>query len=318
MPAGLVILALLLGAEVDAQPPPAREVRDAVRRGIPYIEQKGEWWIGEKQCVSCHRAGNMVWALGAARRKGFEVSPRLDEWFDWSLEKSLTRNDKGTIDGAANREGVAQLLLSRELFPAAAGRAQAYRQLREIIAQGQDPDGGWKPGGQLPSQKRPADETAVVSALWLALALPADAPGDAFNKAVARVSASLPGKSTEWYAASLLLAARTGDKPGATDLVATLRRQQRADGGWGWIVGEESDALGTGLALYALLRAGAPSDDDATRAARRFLVKTQRDDGSWPVRGTKANKREGIEETAVYWGTTWATLALIEGLPPVE
>ena len=43
---------------------------------------------------------------------------------------------------------------------------------------------------------------------------------------------------------------------------------------------------------------------------------TQRADGSWPVRGTKAKKRNSLEDTAVYWGTTWATLALVTSLGP--
>jgi hypothetical protein len=310
-----LLLALTLGAAPTQATPTVDEVRSAVQRSIPYIEGKGEWWIGEKKCVSCHRAGNMVWALGAAREKGFAVSPRLNEWFGWSLEKSLAKNDQGGIDGAANREGVAQLLLAREFFPGG-GRAETYRQLQNVIAQGQQPDGGWKPGGQLPSQKRPADETAVVSTAWVALALPADAPGDVLKNAVGRVSASPPGQSTEWYAVALLLAERTGDRPRARDLIGKLRSQQQADGGWGWTVGESSDALGTGMALYALLRAGVGRDDASIRRAQAFLVGTQRDDGSWPVHGTKANKKASIEETAVYWGTTWAALALVESLPP--
>jgi len=317
MTAALLILTLALGAEPDARPQGVADVREAVRRSIPYIESKGEWWIAEKKCVSCHRAGNMVWALGAARRRGFDVGPRLDEWFAWSLDKSLSKNDKGKVDGSANLEGVAQLLFARDLFPSA-GRDDTYRQLQDLVAAGQQPDGGWAPGGQLPAQKRPAEETAAVSTAWVALALPAQGKDEAFGKAVDKFSASAPGKSAEWYAVGLLLADRTGDRRRVADLVTQLRGQQNADGGWGWTVCEDSDALGTGLALYALLRTGLPGDDATARRARHFLVESQRDDGSWPVRGTKANKKTGVEETAVYWGTTWATLALVEGLPPAH
>ena len=311
----LLLLTLALGAKADPSPVTDHDVRDAVARAIPYVEEKGAWWIGEKKCVSCHRAANMVWALGAARRKGFDVSPRLDEWFAWSLEKSLAKDDKGRVDAVLNREGAAQLLLARDLFPGA-DRDATYQRLQDFIAEEQQPDGGWKPGGQLPSQKRPADETAAVSTAWVALALPAEEPGDVLSKATARVRASPPGTSTEAYAVALLLAVRTGDRERANGLIDTIRSQQQPDGGWGWTVGEESDVLGTGLALYALLRAGVPRDDPAVQSARRFLVTTQREDGSWPVRGTKANKKTSIEETAVYWGTTWAVLALVESLPP--
>ena len=56
-------------------------------------------------------------------------------------------------------------------------------------------------------------------------------------------------------------------------------------------------------------------DDAMIKRAQRFLIDTQRDDGSWAVQGTKANKKDRIEETAVYWGTTWAVIGLVESLP---
>lgn len=309
-----LLLSLVLAA-MPAEAPAREELRAAVQRSIPYIEEKGNWWITEKKCVSCHRAGNMAWTLAAARSKGFKVSDRLDEWFAWSIEKSLAKNDQGKINGLGNKEGVAQLLLAREFFPAA-DRGAAYRQLQDILTRDQQPDGGWKAGGQLPGQKRPAGETALVSSQWIALALSQDA--EQFGKAMQYVASVSTAKSTEWYAAGLLLALRSGDKPMTDELIAALRAQQRDDGGWGWLLGDESDALGTGLALYALLRAGVPRDDANVARAQHFLLATQRADGAWPVRGTKANKKTNLEETAIYWGTTWATLALVEGFerPP--
>jgi hypothetical protein len=54
------------------------------------------------------------------------------------------------------------------------------------------------------------------------------------------------------------------------------------------------------------------------QSACQFLVETQRDDGSWDVRGTKERKKNGLEETSTYWGTTWATIGLLQTLPPVD
>lgn len=116
-----LLLMLSLGAPAEDQVTTA-QVRETVQRSIPYIEEKGLWWIEQKKCVTCHRVGTMVWSLQAAKQHGFEVSPRLEEWTQWSIDGSLAKNDKGKITGLGNKEGVAQLLLS--LDPAQASPEQ--------------------------------------------------------------------------------------------------------------------------------------------------------------------------------------------------
>jgi hypothetical protein len=55
--------------------------------------------------------------------------------------------------------------------------------------------------------------------------------------------------------------------------------------------------------------------DPAIARGRRFLVESQRADGSWAVRGTKKDKAKKVEPTATYWGTCWAVIGLAETLP---
>ncbi len=59
---------------------------------------------------------------------------------------------------------------------------------------------------------------------------------------------------------------------------------------------------------------GARGDAPVARG-QQFLVRTQRDDGAWLVHGTKSGKKDREQETAVYWGATWAVLGLTAGLP---
>ena len=300
---------------LPADGPTNDQVQAAVQRSIPYIQEQGSWWIEEKKCVSCHRVGTMIWSLSAARQQGFEVSDKLDDWQSWATEVSLSTNDKGKVVGLGNKEGVAQILLS---LHGDADQSDARKKLTALLLDGQQADGSWKPGGQLPSQKRPKPETTSVSTMWLALALISEASDEqvapAVEQAMTFITESPPGKSTEWYAVQLLLAAWRNDLPSRDQFAEELRTRQQADGGWGWIVGEESDALGTGMAVYALMRAGVDRDDPSILRARQFLVSTQHDDGSWAVRGTKANRKDDVQETAVYWGTTWAALGLIATL----
>lgn len=285
------------------------EVRASIQSSIPYIEEQGAWWIDEKKCVSCHRVGTMVWSLNEARRNGFEVSDQLAEWIKWSIDKSLSTNDKGKIVGAGNKEGVAQLIRT---IAGLDGFAAEHEQLISLIANNQETDGSWKPDGQLPGQKRPKPETTAVSTMWNAMAVANVEKAQAcYDKAIPAIAKSQPGKSTEWYVAKLLLEQQANNTQAVTDLVVTLRSQQREDGGWGWLIGDESDALATGMSLYALREADVPINDPAVTRAIRFLIDSQQPDGSWQVRGTKENKKQRVEETASYWGTTWAALGML-------
>ena len=106
-----------------------------------------------------------------------------------------------------------------------------------------------------------------------------------------------------------------GNAAEADRLRSELLARQRDDGGWGWLCADESDAFGTGVALYALARDGFAIDNSAIARGRAFLLESQKADGSWPVKGTKKAKAKQIEPTATYWGTCWAVIGLAETLP---
>jgi len=315
---GSILLTVSMAA-LPAEQPTTIQVRETIQRSIPYIEEKGLWWIEQKKCVTCHRGGTMVWSLGSAKRNGFQVSDRLDEWLQWAADQSLSKNEKGTIVGLGNKEGVAQILLSFDRPSVNPDQMEARKKLSALLLDDQQPDGSWKAGGQLPFQKRPALETNSVSTMWLTLTLLREGTNKENAQAVAQamqyIKASPPGKSTEWYVVRLLLAVQEKDSDLRDQMVSQLRSLQKPDGGWGWMVADESDALGTGMALYALVVAGLDRQDASVKGAQQFLVSTLRDDGSWPVRGTKEKKKASIEETAVFWGTTWAVIGLVESLP---
>ena len=312
-----LVAAATWGAGV-AEPQSTVRVRQAIERSIPYIEKQGVSWIEKKKCVSCHRIGTMLWSLSAAQQRGFDVSDRLDEWFAWAFQKS-TENEKGKIDSSGNKEGLVQLLMTRRIARNQAAYAESYNTLERLIVGQQRPDGSWKPGGQLPGQKRPLSETTDVTTMWLALMLTGrggdQSPRVDVTKMTKRITESPLGKSTEWYALRLLFARQQADNQTVEMMARKLQQQQSVDGGWAWLVGEKSDALGTALSLYALQRSGI-GDPQTIARARQFLVDSQQADGSWPVAGTKTKTQNRIAETATYWGTTWAVIALTESLQP--
>jgi hypothetical protein len=295
-----------------------RRIRGTVERALPYLEKQGVWWIEEKKCVTCHRVSFQIWSFAAAARKGFAVDEaKVYEWLDWSFEKSLASTEEGTaVDGAKNMDGVAQMILARAANVDPTRHQAEYAEFARLLVDGQQSEGFWKAAGQLPAQKRPKVETDQVTTMWIALALGTlpenENAQQSRGRAIKWLESAESGESVEWYAVNLLLAQQQGDTEKTQAAVDKLLSLQNEDGSWSWLIGESGDALATGQSLYALGVVGSPETRSAIRRGQAFLVDTQSDDGSWAVWGTKANKRENIEETATYWGTGWATLGLLK------
>ena len=314
-----ILLIAPLHSQSQAADTSAESLRAVVQNGIQFVEAKGVYWIESKKCVSCHRIGNMTWSLLSARSKGLQVSEQLDEWLTWSNEDLLRKNDKGKIVGTGNKTGVVQIILSNALADSDTFSALT-KKLTPLLLTSQNEDGSWKPGGQLPSQKRAKEETTQVTTMWIALALvqntPATKPPAELTKALNYLDGKPEGKSAEWFLARYMLAKQQGQKDTQASTIASLLKFQQDNGGWGWNLNEASDALATGMALYALSQAAPDSRiDSAITRAQEFLVTTQSKDGSWKVNGTKANKRDTPIETSVFWGASWAVLGLAETLP---
>jgi squalene-hopene/tetraprenyl-beta-curcumene cyclase len=267
----------------------------------------------------------MVWSLNAAadRDIALDEQKRADcgfwavDWKNMATKEDLEKGEGHTL--ARHNDPVAQLLLGssakdRDLS------ARWVKLFAEQLTAGQQEDGSWKAGGQLPSQKRPERETQEVTTMWSLVALQSYGQLDEslrgrFAKAREWLGDQTEAKSTEWWSVRLLLERSSGNLAEADRYRDALLKQQRDDGGWGWLTADESDALGTGVALYALAHDRMAADDPAIARGRRFLIESQRADGSWAVKGTKKDKAKKVEPTATYWGTCWAVIGLAETLP---
>ncbi len=305
VPFSLVFVVVWCAASANGQD-------DFIARGLSYVRASGQSWIDEQGCVSCHQVPSMIWAHEAAMQSGIDVpANQLAEWKAWSTDvvNFLKPTQKADCDREAamksNIDTMTALLLAIPVAENEAWRSEFANKL----ASEQADDGSWRACGQLPMQRRPELETQSTTTLWTTLALLIE--GTLFDKVAAirfsdRVS---DATSTEWYAARLLVADQLGDSH-VEDWQIRLLDQQNEDGGWGWKVGESSDALGTGYALYALAKAKAKSERLA--AARGYLHRTQTEPGNWTVPGTKKSAKGKPTATANDWGTAWAVIALAE------
>jgi regulation of enolase protein 1 (concanavalin A-like superfamily) len=293
----------------------AVQARQTAERAIPYIEKDGTTWIKDRKCLSCHYVSFMVWSFHDASERGFAIdSAKLAEWTDWSMNHAL---GQGT-------EGAAQMLMTRDRTDQSEKTVKLIESLRDAVIKGQEKEGFWKPGGQLPAQKRPLSETTQVSTMWNLLALDTlDPPNEQWiesrDKAIEWLKKTPPnGKdpavSAEWYAARLLVEKKFGDTKEVEVLRDKILAAQQSDGGWGWLWADKSDAFGTGVSLYALSQVGVPNSTPAIQKAWTHLIETQTDAGSWIVNGTKSATKDKPHPFSGFWGSTWALLGLSHSL----
>lgn len=323
LPACLFVLFSLFAPSIAwADEPRVQDERieKIVARSLGYIQTQGDAWRNQRDCVSCHRLAFTVWSLNRAAELRFAVDDKAaaetHQWTtDWRSLLKAERREDATEQTALQGENdaVSQLILGRAVDSEEAQLATWRRSLIDS----QQSDGSWKAGGQLPTQKRPVRETKEVSTHWAMIAL-ADygEQNDEFsatmNKAKKWLGDQTQGESTEWWATRLLVERQLGKPESADDLRQQLLALQREDGGWGWLTADESDALATGIALYALAHDGVSGQSPEVGKAIDFLAANQQENGSWPVHGTKKNGKNRVTETATYWGACWAVIGVLE------
>ena len=108
-------------------------------------------------------------------------------------------------------------------------------------------------------------------------------------------------------------------------LAKAIIAAQQADGGWRQRDGLASDAYATGESLYALTKAGGlPVSDPWSQSGAKFLLTTQRPDGSWRVVSRSPKFQTSFttgfpyagDQSISSWATGWATMALAQAIEP--
>lgn len=230
---------------------------------------------------------------------------------------SREKGDGGGLDT------MGQLLLAGTT--GAEGSAEFVASTRGRIADLQETNGSWKPGGQLPRMNRSEAEGTEITTGWIVLALslaPEASSRENLERARAFLKNGAPGKTQEGGVVRLLLEKKFGEAERTKALLKELIGRQNPDGGWASLTGGTSDAFATGQALYALSLCGVTADDAAVQRARAYLTDTQDGDGSWAVPplaltspATKPERLTRLEPIYRYWGTAWATIGLARTLP---
>jgi len=319
------LLPLLLGTIAivarggDLGPPDEAQLRAATTRSLGFLQKQGDKWMNERTCNSCHAMPMLLWSNRMGRERGIPIDDKVyDEVVDWSYERA-----KKDTQGASEVGAFLRLAMPEKPVP----------ELATLLAGKQQADGSWKVGGQFESmQRRDAHEAKgnTMRVALLALAMPdvdASVADAARTKAQALLAQDETPKSVETLAFRTLYSRHFGPPEESVALRAELLELQHTDGGWSWMMGEaQSDCLATGEVLYVLQSAADPSAVEAIGRGRRWLLDQQREDGGWSIDFTRISKLDRSGEakakslkdaTFIYtlWGSAWATIGLLEGLP---
>jgi hypothetical protein len=127
----------------------------------------------------------------------------------------------------------------------------------------------------------------------------------------------VPSQTTQSRAFRLFRDLRDGNTAAAAEEAHALVSLQEADGGFRQVPGRASDAYATGQTVYFLLLAGMPGDRPEIVRAIDFLVRSQQQDGSWPMipRAHPDATPSANVGPVIHLGSAWATLALARAVP---
>ncbi len=321
----LAIALLVLSVSASAQvvrPKPAN-VDAAIDRGLVFVAKDALAWKSAHNCVSCHHAGLVLWSMREAAQRGHSVDQSaMAELTKWVAETEYGTTTELRPAGVPKRlsAGAAWFALAFSADPNPDADSQKeLKLLLKTVESDQTETGAWL---SWPQTRAPlfGESDDSMTALATLVVLSAAASGDA-------EAAMVRDKGVKWLAET-----KTDDDPQSIALrlvvwkklgrpaeewkllVQRIKERQNADGGWSQANGMASDAWATGQALYALAQAGVKPREPAITRAHAFLIKTQREDGSWLM--TSRPRTPGGEGSKNLMpitcaGAAWAVLGLV-------
>jgi hypothetical protein len=315
-------------------------------------------WRNEHNCAACHHGPMYLWSINIAKRQGYEVDDvQLQEMSRWLLTsdesrifpKPAARLQHVANSNSASDRMTAAMMGHRNLSQPTLYLTHALNSLPENdplkragwqkvinhLAEVQSDDGAfegrnaWRPIFNSPQILTLFAATGLRDAARSPeLQMVAETHRDVLNKSEAFLSRQTADETHQGLVLRLLSAIQkteasleSSKKNAVTPLVDRLLKLQRPDGGWAQTEDRMSDAFATGQTLYAMQRARVSVGDRAIVNGLEFLVRTQRQDGSWPMTSRPSpenGKPAEFLNPITYAATAWATLGLTSYFPMVR
>jgi Tol biopolymer transport system component/ankyrin repeat protein len=317
-----VIAAAGLAAQTPVRQP---EIRDAALKSLSLLDGVNRTWLKQGYCYSCHNDGLFNKLHSVARRHGLPVDETVAlraarKTYGWASNADEAIQGFYFVDPALV-DGHELIALHDAGYPATLPLQAYARRLAHL----QTPAGNWISSDRRPPQSNSQWSATEVSLEAIRDYLPeslAAKKREIFRRAQQWLTTAKPESAEDGANQVLALLAIDAPKSAIARAVEELTAAQRHDGGWSQIPYRPSDSYATGLVLAALNAAGVPPAAPSYQRGLRFLIDTQKPDGSWYVRtrlvypipisppymetGFPYKKDQIISEM----GTIWSTIAL--------
>ena len=300
--------------------------REAVERSLPLLQRASANVFTAGGCVACHAQPVASIAVETARARGWRVDDAVGKSAVEESErvrKSLSASMQFLLQG---REGGGtpdtQLYESLMMVAARQPSDPSTDALVHYLMAKQQPAGNWNGiGTRAPIQDGDFSHTAMAIQTLTVYGMPGRKGeiAERVGRAADWLAKHAPESTQERIMQILGLkwaGARDGRPEAQTKELVGL---QRPDGGWAQTPYLASDAYATGQVLYTLHETGFLSaDDPAFRRGVEFLLRTQKEDGSWYVKSRAMKIQPYFQSGFPYdhdqWisasGTAWAAMAL--------
>jgi len=325
----IAVIPLVSSLMAEDSAPAPDVLKGAIEKSIPLLEKGTKGSADNRKCFTCHSQAVPMMALAEANKRGFAID---DENFKRQMAHTLAHLKRSKSNYLQGRSTGGSIFTAGYLLWALEAGEQEANELTtattHYLLEHQKDASHWSQ-----TSSRPPTQGSDFTASYISLRGLLQFGTDEEQQEQIEARAETVGK---W-----LLGAKVADnedrvfrlwslpyvdesEEAIAKATADLIDSQRADGGWAQKDDMQSDAYATATALVVLLRTDSASTDDAAvRRGLRYLLSTQKDDGSWHV-VTRAKPIQTYFESGFPHGkdqfisvsaSSWATLALTLSLP---
>ena len=319
---------LFIVCNIQAKESDQLTINRAIERGLNIVQKGAGNYPNNRECFSCHHQTLPMLAMREASEAGISIDEELMQEQvhfirDYFEDRMNSVTEGKSVGGRSLTAGY--LLWSFEL--AGVKKDQFSDAFVSYLIHHQKNEGNW----DVQTNRPPSEESKIHTSYFAIYYMNHYARGEeietkvkeAIEKSRPWILGSKPHSQEDFNGKLKALIALAAPAKEVKKARQGLLENQKEDGGWAQLQGMESDAYATGQTLYTLVTTTVPSERNseftkAIKRARSYLIRTQKQDGSWFVKSRSKPIQKffdngdphGKDQFISISATSWATAAL--------